>query len=146
MRPNNRIESDEKIRRGADAARLLVLARTSCVDSNKNCKIINNIKINIDTTRLKVYTMKYKLLSTEANVKATAKDLRFHSKELLDTVNRGEEVVITFRGKPCAKLVPFQEVKQHTKGDKTELFGIWKDNSEIENVDEYVRNLRKGRF
>ena len=41
-----------------------------------------------------------------ATIKATAIDLRFHPKELLDSVNRGEEVVITFRGKPCAKLVP----------------------------------------
>jgi prevent-host-death family protein len=39
-------------------------------------------------------------------MKTTAKDLRFNSKELLDTVNRGEEVIITFRGKPCAKPIP----------------------------------------
>jgi len=45
-------------------------------------------------------------------MKATAKDLRFHSKELIETVNRGEEVVITFRGKPCAKLVPFEDKKE----------------------------------
>jgi prevent-host-death family protein len=44
-------------------------------------------------------------------MKATAKDLRFNSKGLLDTVNRGEEVVITFRGKPCAKLIPYREKK-----------------------------------
>jgi len=42
-------------------------------------------------------------------MKATAKDLRFHSKELLDTVRRGEEVLITYRGKPCAKLVPVED-------------------------------------
>jgi prevent-host-death family protein len=77
-------------------------------------------------------------------MKATAKDLRFHSKELLDSVNRGEEVVITFRGKPCAKLVPYQEIKKQT--GKNELFGIWKDNDMVQSVDEYVRNLRKGRF
>jgi prevent-host-death family protein len=77
-------------------------------------------------------------------MKATAKDLRFHSKELLDSVNRGEEVVITFRGKPCAKLVPYQETKKQ-KG-KNALFGIWKDNDTVQNVDEHVRNLRKGRF
>jgi prevent-host-death family protein len=77
-------------------------------------------------------------------MKATAKDLRFHSKELIDSVSRGEEVVITFRGKPCAKLVPYQEIKKQ-KG-KNELFGIWKDNDITQNVDEYVRNLRKGRF
>ena len=77
-------------------------------------------------------------------MKATAKDLRFRSKELIDSVNRGEEVVITFRGKPCAKLVPYQEIKKQT--GKNELFGIWKDNDIVQNAEEYVRNLRKGRF
>lgn len=77
-------------------------------------------------------------------MKATAKDLRFNSKELIDSVNRGEEVVITFRGKPCAKLVPYQEIKKQPQ--KNELFGIWRDNDVIQNVNEYVRNLRKRRF
>ena len=77
-------------------------------------------------------------------MKATAKDLRFHSKELLDTVNRGEDVVITFRGKPCAKLVPYRENKKEII--KNELFGIWKDNDMVQDVDEYVRGLRKGRY
>lgn len=77
-------------------------------------------------------------------MKATAKDLRFHSKELIESVSRGEEVVITFRGKPCAKLVPYQEVRAKT--EKNELFGMWKENDMVENVPEYVRNLRKGRF
>jgi prevent-host-death family protein len=77
-------------------------------------------------------------------MKATAKDLRFNSKELIETVNRGEEVIITFRGKPCAKLVPYQETIRQT--EKNKLFGIWKDYEPGQNVDEYVRNLRKGRF
>ena len=77
-------------------------------------------------------------------MKATAKDLRFNSKGLLDTVNRGEEVVITFRGKPCAKLIPYREKNEFIL--KNELFGIWKDNDKVQDVDEYVRGLRKGRF
>ncbi|MEW6519417.1 MAG: type II toxin-antitoxin system prevent-host-death family antitoxin [Thermodesulfobacteriota bacterium] len=77
-------------------------------------------------------------------MKATAKDLRFRSKELIETVNRGEEVVITFRGKPCAKLVPFEGKK--SKDIQNDLFGMWKDHNQTENVDEYVRNIRKGRF
>jgi prevent-host-death family protein len=77
-------------------------------------------------------------------MKATAKDLRIHSKELLDTVNRGEEVVITYRGKPCAKLIPYSETKK--KASNNELFGIWKNNDCTQDVDEYVRSLRKGRF
>ena len=77
-------------------------------------------------------------------MKATAKDLRFRAKELIETVKRGEEVVITFRGKPCAKLIPFENEKR--KASKHLLFGIWKDHEPSSNVDEYVRNLRKGRF
>ena len=77
-------------------------------------------------------------------MKATAKDLRFNSKGLLDTVNRGEEIVITFRGKPCAKLIPYTEKNEETI--KNQLFGIWKDNDMVKDVDEYVRGLRKGRF
>jgi prevent-host-death family protein len=77
-------------------------------------------------------------------MKATAKDLRFHSRELLDTVNRGEEVIITFRGKPCAKLIPYREKKE--KITENELFGIWKDNDNVQEIDDYIRGLRKGRF
>ncbi len=76
-------------------------------------------------------------------MKATAKDMRFYSKELIDTVSRGEEVIITFRGKPCAKLVPYGKLKE--KKEENELFGIWKDNDATEDVNEYVRNMRKGR-
>lgn len=76
-------------------------------------------------------------------MKATAKDLRFHTKELIDTVSRGEEVVITFRGKPCAKLVPYTTNEQENvaKG----LFGMWRNNDAVQDVDAYIRDLRKGR-
>ena len=75
---------------------------------------------------------------------ASAKDLRFYSKNLLDAVSRGEEVIITYRGKPCAKLAPIDEVdKRELQADL--LFGIWKDHKFSKDVDKYVRNLRKGR-
>ena len=77
-------------------------------------------------------------------MKATAKDLRFNSKGLLDTVNRGEEVVITYRGKPCAKLIPYSEKNEDILTN--ELFGIWNDNDIVQDVNAYVRGLRKGRF
>ncbi len=77
-------------------------------------------------------------------MKATAKDLRFHTRELIETVSRGEEVVITFRGKPCAKLVPLEDEKSKTS--KHQVFGMWKDHEQTADVDAYIRNLRKGRF
>ena len=79
----------------------------------------------------------------ESNMKTTAKDLRFHAKELLDTVSRGEEVIITYRGTPCAKLVAYDE--KSGKRSEGELFGIWKDYRATGDVDGYVKNLRKGR-
>jgi len=78
-------------------------------------------------------------------MKATAKDLRFYSKELLDAVARGEEVLITYRGKPHAKLVPLEK-KETREDEEHELFGMWADNGEVESVEEYVRRIRKGRF
>ena len=78
-------------------------------------------------------------------MQATAKDLRFHSTELLNTVKRGEEVVITYRGKPCAKLVPIVEEGSNML-ESNELFGIWKNNEQTDDVENYVRSMRKGRF
>ena len=80
-------------------------------------------------------------------MKATAKELRFHSKALLDAVSRGDSVVITFRGKPCAKLVPYEDnnLAEHLQSED-DLFGIWRDRDDVERVDDYVRNLRKSRF
>ena len=77
-------------------------------------------------------------------MKATAKDLRFHSKELIDTVSRGEEVIITYRGKPAAKMIPLKNDVKNKKNN--ELFGIWKDNNKIKDVSQYIRKIRKGRF
>jgi len=78
-------------------------------------------------------------------MRATAKDLRFHSTELLNTVKRGEEVIITYRGKACAKLVPIEEDDQLDLAS-AELFGIWKDNDQVKSVEDYVRSIRRGRF
>ncbi|MBW2003707.1 MAG: hypothetical protein JRI72_03705 [Deltaproteobacteria bacterium] len=42
---------------------------------------------------------------------------------------------------PCSKL---QGILAKAN-KKDELFGIWRDHKDIQNIDEYVRNLRKGR-
>lgn len=76
-------------------------------------------------------------------MKATAKDLRFHTKEILDAVERGEEVIISYRGKEKAKIVPLHE--EVDGGGDNPLFGIWLDNSEVENVEDYLDKLRRPR-
>ncbi len=77
-------------------------------------------------------------------MQTTAKDLRFNTKELLEYVARGEEVIITYRGKECAKLIPFYKSNRNEKAD--ELFGIWKDRKDMDDVDSYIKKLRKPRY
>jgi prevent-host-death family protein len=77
-------------------------------------------------------------------MKATAKDLRFYSGRLLEKVSQGEEIIITHRGKPCAKLVPLDGTISKSQPDDG-LFGIWKDNKAAADVPGYVAKLRKGR-
>ena len=75
-------------------------------------------------------------------MKATTKDLRLRTKELISATDRGEQVVITYRGKPRAKLVPITEEKvQEPKHNPA--FGIWSDQDVL--VDEQVRQFRKPR-
>jgi len=78
-------------------------------------------------------------------MKATAKDLRFHAREILDAVSRGEEVIITYRGKPLAKIIPVNSDKDEERITAS-LFGIWRDHENTKNVQEYVRKIRRGRI
>jgi prevent-host-death family protein len=76
-------------------------------------------------------------------MKATAKDLRFHTGALLDTVARGEEVIITYHGAPKALLIA---IRESGKVDKPDLFGMWRDRKDIGDPGAYVRKIRRGRF
>jgi prevent-host-death family protein len=72
----------------------------------------------------------------------SAKDLRFKISMLFDLLNKGEDITITYRGKPKAKLVPYNNSsKNNIKSD--EIFGMLKDDTR--DVDNLIRDLRKGR-
>jgi prevent-host-death family protein len=76
----------------------------------------------------------------------TTKQLRIQPGRIISQVNNGQEITITYRGKACAKIVPlFDRKKFDLEESDDELFGIWKDRIEMENVEQYVRNMRKGR-
>jgi len=71
----------------------------------------------------------------------TAKDLRFNISMLFDVLSKGEDILITYRGKARAKLTPYN---QHTSEKKSDtIFGMWRDRDE--DVDTMVRTMRKGR-
>ena len=72
---------------------------------------------------------------------ATAKDLRFNISMLFDLLTKGEDITITYRGKPKAKLIPFDN--EHIGKKDSSIFGMLKDDKN--DVDSMVRNMRKGR-
>ncbi|OGL48117.1 MAG: prevent-host-death protein [Candidatus Schekmanbacteria bacterium RBG_13_48_7] len=80
-------------------------------------------------------------------MQATAKDLRIKSKEILSAVERGEEVIITYRGVPKARIVPIKKNSSahKKKTHRNSLFGIWKDNKEVCDVDSFINAVREKR-
>ena len=70
----------------------------------------------------------------------TAKELRFNVSMLFNLLNKGEDITITYRGKPRAKLVSYKDSKSEKDSS---MFGLWSD-KEID-VDKFVRDLRRGR-
>ncbi len=71
----------------------------------------------------------------------SAKDLRFKISMLFDVLTKGEDITITYRGKPKAKLISFEDSEGNGKSDA--LFGLWKD--QTDSVDKAVRKMREGR-
>ena len=76
-------------------------------------------------------------------MQVSAKELRGQTKRMLEAVDRGEEVIISYRGKARARLVPIEPSRSMEGED--ELFGIWRDHEESADVEGYLRELRKGR-
>jgi prevent-host-death family protein len=77
----------------------------------------------------------------------SAKELRAKSGQIIEQAVRGNEVVITIRGKKVARLIPYQGnyVKDSNKEIEDEIFGMWVDKNEVEKVNKYVRSIRTGR-
>ena len=79
-------------------------------------------------------------------MKITTKQLRMAPGRIISQVNNGQEIIVTYRGKPSAKIVPIAE-RQNSNLEETgnELFGIWKNRKDIKDVEQYIRKIRKGR-
>jgi prevent-host-death family protein len=78
----------------------------------------------------------------------STKELRSHTKLALDAVRRGKTVTITYRGRPNARVVRLEDTeddKQPQNAD-CELFGLWADREDLDDVAAHVRTLRQSRF
>lgn len=77
-------------------------------------------------------------------MEASTKDLRLHTAELLAAADRGEEVIITYRGRRRAVIRRWDDrVPPRSPGERNPAFGLWQDRDT--DVDEQVRRLRRRR-
>ena len=82
-------------------------------------------------------------------MEASIVDLRYRMKSVLEALDRGESVTVLHRGKPRARLEPIDSeprTKPRMKVEDHPFFGMWKDRKDMEDVDAYLRNLRKPRY
>ena len=81
----------------------------------------------------------------------TVKQLRIEPGRIISQAANGQEITVTYRGKPRAKIVPIVNRKNFVSEEPdgpyspNELFGIWKNRKDTENVEQFVRTIRKGR-
>jgi prevent-host-death family protein len=79
-------------------------------------------------------------------MEVTTKQLRLEPGRIMSQVSNGQEITVTYRGKPRAKIIPINTGRIPVSQEPdNELFGIWKDRKDMVNVEQFVRNIRKGR-
>ncbi len=74
---------------------------------------------------------------------ATAKELRNRAASILESVSRGNEVIITRRGESIAVLKP---LKKNGKQFYQVGFGMWEKRKDMKDVLKWVRERREERF
>ena len=78
-------------------------------------------------------------------VKITTKELRLRPGKIIDRVINGQEITVTFRGKSVVKIVPIKQKTEDPDSAEASIFWLWKEHTGDTSVDNYVRQLRRGR-
>lgn len=83
-------------------------------------------------------------------MKATIVDLRYHMKDVLRAIDRGETVTVLYRGKERAKLMPVAAAsgatnKSAAKTKDQPFFGMWSDREDLADPASYLHKLRQPR-
>jgi prevent-host-death family protein len=79
-------------------------------------------------------------------MEVSVKELRAQPGRIIAMAGSGNNITITVRGKPAAKIVPLDYVpEKENTDDEQPAFGMWKDREDMENPSAFVAGLRKGR-
>ena len=80
-------------------------------------------------------------------MRASILDLRRRMKYVLRALERNEPVTILYRGKKKAVMYPAsEENRERLPLTAHPAFGMWEGREDMQDVDRYVREIRKGRF
>ena len=80
-------------------------------------------------------------------MKATVVDLRRRTKEIIEALDRGEEVTITYRGEEKGVIVPAKKRRKKYRSMREHpAVGMWKDREDMKDVHEYLRKSRERHF
>lgn len=77
---------------------------------------------------------------------ATTLDMRYKTRELLDSIARGVQVIITYRGKKTCVLSPYKDASAGDYGSVCNHPFFASSTGEAESVEDKMNDLRGGRF
>jgi prevent-host-death family protein len=77
-------------------------------------------------------------------VHVTTVDLRRRTREIIEALDRGESVTITYRGKEKGTIVPARKKKRRSITEHP-AFGMWKDREDMKDPSAWVRKIRRSR-
>jgi prevent-host-death family protein len=79
-------------------------------------------------------------------MQVSIRELRKQPGRIISMAGAGNNITITMRGKPAAKIVPLDSALEETSADEESLaFGMWKDREDMKEPSTFVANIRKGR-
>ncbi|MCP4639923.1 MAG: prevent-host-death family protein [bacterium] len=77
-------------------------------------------------------------------MKASMLDFRRRGREIIEALERGESVTLTYRGREVAEAVPSSPSSLSGEATEHPAFGLWGDCID-ESPSDVVRRIRKGR-
>ena len=66
-------------------------------------------------------------------------------KDVKSAISRWEHVVLTYRGRKFAIMIPFEEEKKKFKAQNHPAFGMWADREDMADPVAYVEKIRQPR-
>ena len=77
-------------------------------------------------------------------MKLGVRDLRIHAARVLEEVQRGREVTITYRNTPVALIKPLRQGKSRRAFEPIG-FGLWAGRKDLGDIAGWVRKIRRPR-